>query len=586
MTRPVDEDSRLKLAACVRLRREHFGGLAYDPRSGDTVELDRGAFRLLELARGGVGLEAARAVILAERLDRRLPVHRIADVVRQLLGSGLLRPMGADEADECVLLQHRPVEDWPTGPQLSGPEAVHWAITYRCHGQCPDCYAARHRQSAAAELSTDDALRIVRRIAGMRPFQLAIGGGEPLLREDLAPITHEARIRGLSVHVTTGGDHIDRIDDGLLENITCLSVGVRHQDLLANPPTGQALKLREMSGRLARSHVALGANLILCRSVLLQLEGVLARLFEAGFPRVTLLRYKPPSTMEQWRAECPSGHELLGVEDRFAAFLEKNAGLALRLDCGLAFLERRLPPEIARSAGLRGCVAGTRILAVGCDGTAYPCSQLVHPRFAAGNLLVDAPADVWQRAPAMKRYRSRSDKRVFRETACGACLVRDRCGGCPALSDDGLGPDRGCPEPLLPLLQALGRDGRVADLRRFLDHNGSTTVAEYMERYGVGPKRAMAELRRFPELRLESGGTGRRKTDRYVRVIDDVIGDIQESIGTTSWGFPYATREQIAERIGASAETTHYPRWLSAPSADTASETLDFDPEVASDDDR
>jgi hypothetical protein len=126
----------------------------------------------------------------------------------------------------------------------------------------------------------------------------------------------------------------------------------------------------------------------------------------------------------------------------------------------------------------------------------------------------------------------------------------------------------------------------VAELRRFLDHNGSITVAEYMERYDVGQKRAMAELRRFPELRLESGGTGRRRTDRYVPVIDDVIGDIQESIGTTSWGFPYAMREQIAEWIGATAETTHYPRWLSTPSAGTASETLDFDPEVASDDNR
>jgi radical SAM protein with 4Fe4S-binding SPASM domain len=276
----------------------------------------------------------------------------------------------------------------------------------------------------------------------------------------------------------------------------------------------------------------------------------------------------------------------MGVEDRLTAFLEKYPGLALRLDCGLAFLERRLPPEIARSAGLRGCVAGTRILAVGCDGTAYPCSQLVHPRFAAGNLLVDNPTDVWQRAPALKRYRSRPDKRVFRETACGACLVRERCGGCPALSDDGLGPDWGCPDPLLPPLYALGRDGRVADLRRFLDHNGGITVAEYMERYGVGQKRAMAELRRFPELRLESGGTGRRKTDRNVRVIDDVIGDIQESIGTTSWGFPYATREQIGEWIGVTAETTEYPRWLSTPSADTASETLDFGLEVASDDHR
>jgi hypothetical protein len=34
----------------VRLRCEHFGGLAFDARTGNTIELDRGAFRPLELA--------------------------------------------------------------------------------------------------------------------------------------------------------------------------------------------------------------------------------------------------------------------------------------------------------------------------------------------------------------------------------------------------------------------------------------------------------------------------------------------------------------------------------------------------------
>ncbi len=102
-------------------------------------------------------------------------------------------------------------------------------------------------------------------------------------------------------------------------------------------------------------------------------------------------------------------------------------------------------------AGLRGCVAGSRILAVGPDGTVYPCSQLIHPRFVAGNLRYDDPLTVWQTSSMLKRYRFRREKRAFRQTLCGVCLASEQCGGCPALSNNGLEADPGCPEPLLPL---------------------------------------------------------------------------------------------------------------------------------------
>jgi hypothetical protein len=104
-------------------------------------------------------------------------------------------------------------------------------------------------------------------------------------------------------------------------------------------------------------------------------------------------------------------------------------------------------------------------------------------------------------------------------------------------------------------LHALGRSGRAADLHRYIEENGSITIGEYMERYGVGQKRAIAELRRSSEVRLESGCIGRRKTDRYVWIVEDIINDVQESIGRTAWGFPYATREQIAEWIGPAVGT-------------------------------
>jgi len=52
--------------------------------------------------------------------------------------------------------------------------------------------------------------------------------------------------------------------------------------------------------------LALGANLVLCRSVVDRFEDAVTTLHGVGFHRLTLLRYKPPAPVNRWRAECPA----------------------------------------------------------------------------------------------------------------------------------------------------------------------------------------------------------------------------------------------------------------------------------------
>lgn len=559
----------IRLMDGVRLRCEHFGGLAFDGRTGNTIDLDRGAFRLLELADTPTGIRLRDAVetIGAERIDRQLRDREVDRVVESVMALGLVEECDpAQDARPAVPRRERP---WPSGSLLTAPEAVHWAITWRCDADCRDCYAARHRRLEVAELPTDQALRLVDRVAEWGVFQLAIGGGEPLLREDLPRVVRHARERGLLVHVTTGGEVPEGLNDGLLESVTSVQIGVRHEDLLRSPPSGHVGRLADLRRRVEDAGAQIGANLVLCRTVVHRFEEAVERLVDAGYRRVTLLRYKPPDEVQRWIAESPKPGELRGMEARIARLVDGVPELAMRLDCALAFLERRLPPDEARRAGLRGCVAGSRIVALGPDGSVYPCSQLVDRRFRVGHLLGDDPAAVWRESAALRRCRDRRAQRGFRQTLCGACRAVDQCGGCLAMSDDGLGSDPGCPEPLLPPLDALGRDGRVAELARFFESHRSISVGEYMERYGVDQKRAVSELRRFPGLVLARAAgdrsrrsIGRRKADRYEWLVEDVVGDIQDSIGATSGGFPYATREQIVASIELDGTEAGYPRWL------------------------
>ncbi len=552
----------IRLADRVRLRRENFGGLAFDLSTGNTIDLDREAFRLLELAGSGVLLAEAHEVVEQERPKSRRRGANVATVLPSLLDLGFAE---AEESDavfatpEVILPAGGP---WP-GPPLTAPEAVHWAITYRCHSACADCYAARHRSAQAIELPTAEALRLVDRVAEWGPFQLAIGGGEPLLREDLPLLASHAREAGLAVNVTTSGVAPGGVSDGVIESLDCLEIGIRHDDLLGSGRAAQNLVLPELCRRAEAHGVSIGANLVLCRKVVGHFEMAVKRLVKAGFRRITLQRYQPPGSAERWLEEVPKPADLEGMETRIARQIEIHPGLALRLDCGLAFLQRHLSTEEAWRTGLRGCRAGARIVALGPDGSVYPCSQLVAPRLRAGNLLQEDPALIWRESRVLRRYGNLRAKRSFRQTLCGACQAVERCGGCRALSTSGLDADRGCPEPLLPPLNVLGREGRVADLGRYLEGAIGISVGEYMDRYSVGQKRAVSELRRHPDLVLaDRSGGGKRKVDRYELLDPDPVGDIQDMIGRTNWGFPYATREEIEGWIGLDETGVNYPDWL------------------------
>ena len=101
---------------------------------------------------------------------------------------------------------------WPMYEHLSAPETVHWAITFKCDETYPDCYIERHKRLFAGELDTQDSFKLVDKIANSGVSQLAIGGGEPFIREDLEYIVRYAAEKGLTVHITTGKKELSILD--------------------------------------------------------------------------------------------------------------------------------------------------------------------------------------------------------------------------------------------------------------------------------------------------------------------------------------------------------------------------------------
>ncbi|MFA4889567.1 MAG: SPASM domain-containing protein [Candidatus Omnitrophota bacterium] len=550
----------VQLASGVRLRPEYFGGLVYDTRNGNIVEVNKGAFQFLNLIKDTpqkisnvINCLVKIGLIKQDSNSTKDTLHKLFDlkIIEMIDGtpsSSIAVPQQSND------VEHR---SW-----LCAPETVHWAVTYRCDKNCPDCYVARF-SFLKNELNTCEALKLIDKIANWNVFQLAIGGGEPFAREDLLQLLQYAAQRGLSVHVTTGKlDVASKILKSVSPFIRSLQIGVRNDFLLGAKSKKYTRQLHNFLINARKRHIKPGINLILTKSAIERLECLITILINIGFNHIVLLRYKPPQSIERWKTEHPEPCQMKGLHNVINKIIRKYPQLNLRVDCALSFVQRYLSKETATQYGIKGCVAAGRILALAPDGSIYPCSQLVHPKCYAGNLLESEPQTLWDKSEALRRYRFFHTKKTFCHSWCGVCLAKASCGGCRIFAMDGVGGDSGCPEPLLPSLRQIGKVGRRLDLSEYLKKHHIISVGEYMKRYGVEQKTAIKELKVSPQTTSTTARPMRKKTDAYEYVEDDIIKDIQDSIGYTSGGIPFASHEEIAQAIEDSAYSRNYPQWI------------------------
>ena len=496
----------ISLSDSVRYRPEYFGGILFNTSTGTMMDVDREAYLLVELIKNmGVVDINDLDTIWVKVYDRHINRRAAIGIIEKLLAFKMLvvRPNGllnkdyderSNHWDQTIINGHSP-------QLISAPETVHWAVTFKCDSDCPDCYIRRHRDNFTTELETEEALTIIDRIADAGVFQLAIGGGEPLLREDIMSIVARAHERKLVVHVTTGRYQHEPDALGKLANyIKSLQIGIRHEELLEHPEKEKE-KLTQLITMTSELGLDIGANLILSNSTLSEFEYIIKLLAHVGFKRVTLLRYKPPGDIKRWVKEKPDEYTLLEFERKLIKVVDTYPHIQFRVDCGLAFLERKLPSQIAESNGIRGCTAANRILSIAPNGAIFPCSQLVGQELSAGNLLEDDLQSVWINSEVLKRYRSFRTKKPFKDSQCGYCSAKTHCGGCRVFAEDALGGDPGCPEPVL-----------------------TTAMLKKYGKYGL----------------------------------PDTIADIQEGIGFTDGGCTYASFEEIQGWLVAE----EYPKWL------------------------
>jgi pyrroloquinoline quinone biosynthesis protein E len=403
-----------RLDKAVNLRPEGFGGMAFHREQGITVEMDEEAYRLL--------------CAYLEPHPLPAPDHAAAHLVPQLVRLGFLRSEegNASSRDGAEVRSPRawnPALPSGNGHTLSAPEVVHVAITARCSRSCPGCYASRVEDGP--ELTVAEWCTLIDQWASMRVFQLAVGGGEPLLYAGLFDVLYHARMQGIVPNLTTNGMLLDAQVVRELER-----AGIARVNVSWNGPVGDDGRSSHAVCRalclLLDSTVQVGVNLLVTPALLSHLHQVLARLQVLGVRRVTFLRPKPPVVpTEAGRAWYEANRlrrtDLLYLRDVLNAW---QGVLRIEVGSALVGLMGDAEPAVLRRRGIYGCAAGRRMCTVWPDGRVTPCSFLAD--LDAGNVR-QMPFDaLWARGAGWERLR---DLATRPSGGCAGCAAEPQCGG-------------------------------------------------------------------------------------------------------------------------------------------------------------
>ncbi|MCK6526678.1 radical SAM protein [Myxococcota bacterium] len=328
---------------------------------------------------------------------------------------------------------------------LRAPTEVHLAVTSRCPARCSACYLPRG--GAPAEPGGEEIRSALRQLASLGVFEVAFGGGEPVLRDDLLDLAREARDLGLVPNLTTSGigltAHAARRMAGLFGqvNVSLDGFGAGYEAVRGWDGTRTALAALE---RLGEAGVRAGVNTVLTRSNVGNLADMGAALAERGVAEWQWLRLKPAGDGAQvYETMALSADEALTLWPR-ALSVEAETGLAMRFDCALVpFLAAHgLPPDRLRRLGVEGCAGGHSLWSRGASGGYAPCSFV-----EAGAGGGAEAAEIWAADPVLGAWRRRAEDPP---EPCASCDYREVCrGGCRVVArhrvGDAMAPDPECP---------------------------------------------------------------------------------------------------------------------------------------------
>ncbi len=316
-----------------------------------------------------------------------------------------------------------------------------WAVTNLCNAHCVHCSSSAGC-CLPDELNSDEAHQLIDQLADVGCIDLALSGGEPLLRPDIEELIEHAVRRNLQLGLGTNGWWLTPEKASRLKKL-----GIKRVQISLDGLGEVHDKVRGLPGLFNRVKEAIQASLQaglqthLCFTPhsgnIEDLEDVIDFAAEMGIHLFNLSQFVPVGRgskemdlpAEEWKKAA-----------RLWAAKRKQYASRMRFTSHLAQMAL-IDQSLGQQAGFRGCQAGVAQGYISPEGWVTPCVMLP---VRVGNVRDQSFQSLWDESPILHDLRDRTKL----GGKCNSCSIREKCGGCRGVAygyyEDYLAEDPHC----------------------------------------------------------------------------------------------------------------------------------------------
>jgi len=308
----------------------------------------------------------------------------------------------------------------------SVPLALIAELTHRCPLHCVYCSNPIEMQKAAAELSTEEWVRVFQEAARLGALHAHFTGGEPLARADLTELVAGAHSAGLYVNLITSGiglseKRLAALVEAGLEHVQLSFQGSREE--LADEIAGtksHAYKL-QLARVIRRFKLAFTVNMVVHRQNLDDLPEIISMVEQLAPDRVEIANVQYYGwALENREALLPTRQQLERTQATVSAAEQRLSG-RMRIDYVAPDYYARYP---------KACMGGwgRRLMLIDPAGRALPCHAAgVIPGMVFDNVRQRSLEWIWRESSAFQKFRGED----WMPEPCHSCDRRSEdFGGC------------------------------------------------------------------------------------------------------------------------------------------------------------
>jgi nif11-class peptide radical SAM maturase 3 len=286
-----------------------------------------------------------------------------------------------------------------------------WEITLKCNLACSHC-GSRAGQARTQELSTSEALNLVRQLADVGIKEVTLIGGEAFMRPDWLEIAAEIDRAGMLCTMTTGGygislDTVRRMKDAGIKRVSVSTDGLEETHDRLRGKKGSWQSGARTMGYLKEVGIPFSCNTQINRLSAPEFPLIYEHIRDLGARAWQIQLTVPMGNAADNHEILLQPSELLDLYPMLARVAKRanREGVIVNAGNNIGYYgpyERLLRGDGEKWTFWQGCGAGLNILGIEADGKIKGCPSLPTAAYTGGNIRDRPLKEIIDRAEELK----------------------------------------------------------------------------------------------------------------------------------------------------------------------------------------